>query len=380
MLRSTLTVLGVVIGIVFIVALLSLSEGLKNSIVNLMGVMGTDVLLITPGKEGTPIGSAIISGITFNSENLRTVRQTEGVKAAYPMSTNSFTFEYGSEKQAVSVSGIPREAIELFEATHGFYLESGRWFEEGRSEVVLGGKLAKKVFDKEISVGSKIHLDGKKFVVVGVLKEMGTTDDYEATTSYTTMGDLTGKEKMLIIAAQTYPGADMDATAAKIKKKLEEERGVEDFAVMTNKKVLETVNSVLSLIELFLTSIAAVALVVGAVGIMNTIYMSVYERTREIGVMKAIGATNLDIIMIFVIESGIIGLAGGVAGLIIGFVFAKNIEYIAIESGFRFLKASITPLFMLEVLAFSFIIGVVAGILPAKAAADLKPAEALRYE
>lgn len=382
MLRSMLTVLGIIIGIIFIVALLSLGDGLKNAVVSQMGGMGSDLIFVFAGEEGTSPASAALYGIKITKSDLNIIKQTDGIKTAHPLATESFTMEFGEEKEILTVRGISKAGTELFKSSQGFELETGRWFDDRKYDLVIGSRLAKKMFDKEISTGDRVLLNGKKFTVIGILKEMGEqADDSAAYTSYDTVSEVTGEEKMFIIISQVYPGANANDVAEKIKKKMKDAHGgVEDFSVYTNEKALEMVNSVLSIVQFFITGIAAVALVVGAVGIMNTVYMTVYERTKEIGIMKAIGAKKLDIISMFVIESGLIGLIGGIIGMIIGFGLAKIVEIIAAQSGYGMLKASMSIEFIFSILAFSFIVGILAGLLPAKTAAEMEPVEALRYE
>ncbi len=380
--RSMLTILGIIIGIVFIVALLSLGDGLKNSIMNQMSAFGSDLIFVFAGKEGSSPTLAAVYGIKITKQDLNLIRQVEGVKNAYPLSIELLTMEFSEEKQLISVRGIEKGGTELFKSSQGFELENGRWYEDGKNEIVIGNRLAKKIFEKEIPSGSRIILKDKKFTVVGVLKEMGEQrDDSSGYTSYQTIKDLTGEEKIFMIITQVYQGSDVNSTAAKIKEKLKNAHGgAEDFSVYTNEKALEMVNSVLSLVQFFLTGISAVALIVGAVGIMNTVYMTVYERTREIGIMKAIGANKSHIILMFVIESGIIGLLGGAIGIALGFGCAKVVEIVAAQNGFALLKASMSVEFVVYVLLFSFGLGALAGLLPAKSASELEPAEALRYE
>ncbi|HIE33536.1 MAG TPA: FtsX-like permease family protein [Candidatus Altiarchaeales archaeon] len=150
---------------------------------------------------------------------------------------------------------------------------------------------------------------------------------------------------------------------------------------MTTEQVRETVNSILLVIQIVVIGIAAISLIVGGVGIMNSMYTSVLERTREIGVMKAIGARNSDIMLLFLIESGIIGLVGGIIGCLIGVGLAKGVEFVATqELSTAILKASITPGLIIGALIFSFMVGCISGLLPAKGAAEMNPIDALRYE
>jgi len=167
----------------------------------------------------------------------------------------------------------------------------------------------------------------------------------------------------------------------KMRKERDEEEGEESFAVSTSEQILETFGSILDVVSAILIGIAAISLLVGGIGIMNTMYTSVLERTKEIGTMKAIGARNKDILLIFLFESGLIGLIGGIIGLTIGMGISKAVEYAIVNFySIALLKITFDPLLIIGVLAFSFIVGSFAGVLPAIQASRLKPVDALRHE
>ncbi|MCS7109613.1 MAG: ABC transporter permease, partial [Candidatus Micrarchaeota archaeon] len=183
---------------------------------------------------------------------------------------------------------------------------------------------------------------------------------------------------ILATVKETYP---IDVVAERVKEALRKDRGLkegeEDFTVQTPQQLYETYGAVISVIQIIVIGIAAISLIVGGIGIMNTMYTSVLERTREIGIMKAVGARNRDIMMIFLIESGILGLVGGILGIIAGIAISKGIETITIQTGYPF--GASTPIWLIiGALAFSFIIGSISGLLPAIQAARTKPAESLR--
>ncbi len=186
------------------------------------------------------------------------------------------------------------------------------------------------------------------------------------------------------IIAKVQDGFDPEEVANEIIKRLrqsrEEKEGQETFDVQTSEQILETFGNIFGIVQAVLVGIAAISLLVGGIGIMNTMYTSVLERTKEIGVMKAIGAKNSDILYIFLFESGSLGLVGGIIGVIFGAGLSKGVEYIAMNSlGTNLLQASLTPQLIFGALIFSFLIGTLSGILPAMNAAKLKPVDALRY-
>lgn len=192
-------------------------------------------------------------------------------------------------------------------------------------------------------------------------------------------------ESIDAIVVQVNEGVDIKETAEKAKKKLMLERGVDekttDFVVRTPEELLGTFNTVLNILTSFLLGVAAISLLVGGIGVANTMYTSVIERTKEIGVMKAVGARNKDIVQMFTIESGLIGLGGGAMGVIFGITASKIIEFIAQKQlGTTLLQVSINPSLIIGCLIFAFVIGALSGSAPAFRASKISPVEALRYE
>jgi len=193
------------------------------------------------------------------------------------------------------------------------------------------------------------------------------------------------RKKVDVIAVQVQKGVDANKVADDIERAMRRDRdlelGKEDFQISTPQQILETLDTILTMVEIVLIGIAAISLLVGGIGIANTMYTAVVERTKEIGIMKSIGAQNKDILLIFVIESGLLGLAGGAIGIVFGIGLSKLVEYLA----FAFLGTSLIKAFfpwylIVGSLVFSFLIGTISGFFPARQAASLKPVDALRYE
>ncbi|MFQ6136496.1 MAG: ABC transporter permease [Candidatus Hydrothermarchaeales archaeon] len=380
-LRSWLTIVGVVIGITLVVTMISLGEGVRIAVLQQLRMLGTDLVMVFPGEETTAF-VGLLGGMQLTKGDVEVVQSVPGVELVVPMFTKSVIVEYKGEKRPVLVCGHPPdETQEMLRYSQGWRLHTGRWLSRDEHGILLGYTLAKDGFDREMVLNGKVSIDGKKFKIVGVVDKMGErTTDSIAHIPIDVFRELTGeKEAVASIMAQVSEGSDIDRVAEKIKVKLEKRRGVEDFTVITNKKAIATVGNVIGIIELALIGIAAIAIVVGSLGIMNTVYTSVHERTNEIGIMKAVGARNLDIMSIFLIESGIIGLVGGAIGISFGAGLAKGIEVVAHQSGFRMLQASITPQLILVSLGISFVIGCISGVFPARQAAKLNPVDALRY-
>ncbi|MFH0868593.1 MAG: ABC transporter permease, partial [archaeon] len=187
-----------------------------------------------------------------------------------------------------------------------------------------------------------------------------------------------------MIYAKVRTGYDPATVADAIEKRMRDDRdlkkGQEDFSVQTSEQLAQTMGNILGIVQTILVGIASIALLVGSIGIMNTMYTSVMERTKEIGVMKAIGAKNRDVMLIFLIESGLLGLIGGIFGVLAGLGMAKGAELYAQYAGYGMVRAAVTPELIVLGLSFSFAIGAISGFMPARKASKLKPVDALRYE
>jgi len=242
-------------------------------------------------------------------------------------------------------------------------------------------------FDEGVDLRDKLIIQGKEFRVVGVMEQIGNpADDSQVYIPLETAKEIFDKEDEIdMVYVQIKAGFEPNEVAENIEKKLrkarDEKKGEETFSVQTFEQLLETFSNIFAVVQGVLVGIAAISLLVGGIGIMNTMYTAVLERTKEIGTMKAIGAKNSDILWIFLFESGLLGLVGGAVGILIGIGLAKGTEYVATTAlGTPFLQASFPLYLIVGALAFSFLIGTASGILPAMQAAKLKPADALRYE
>ncbi|PIN72470.1 ABC transporter permease, partial [Candidatus Woesearchaeota archaeon CG10_big_fil_rev_8_21_14_0_10_47_5] len=270
----------------------------------------------------------------------------------------------------------------------GYSVVEGRKFRSGdRYKAIIGNLLANsdEMFGRKLKIGDKLRIKDKEFVVVGVLDKIGSKpDDSSLLIPLETAKELfeTG-DKLDMIFVKVHPDKDVSAVAEEIKREMRNDRnlkeGEENFEVQTSEQLMESFSVILSVLTWFLIGIASISLFVGGVGITNTMYTSVLERTREIGIMKAIGATNYDVLYIFLTESGLLGMAGGAIGIAIGLGLSNMVAFIARNlAGIDFIRASAPPYLILGALAFSFIIGSLAGSFPALQAARLNPVEALR--
>jgi len=387
-LRSWLTMLGIFIGIAAVVALISLGQGLQEAVTGQFTSLSTDKLVIQNiGTGFGPPGSTSIRKLTSNDIDL--VKSVSGVDLAVGRLIRIGKIEYNKNVIYSYITDIPenKQETELVYSSVNVEPEQGKLLSESdRGKIVLGNNyLSNNQFDKQIKVGSNILINGKEFEVAGILKKSSSFQvNLVMFMSRKDMKELLkiGDETDMIVA-QVSDAKISEQVAKNIEKKLAKDRnekpGEEDFSVQTPLQVISSVNTVLNIINFIVIAIAAISLVVGAVGITNTMYTSVLERTREIGIMKAIGAQNKDILFIFLIESGLLGLVGGIIGAVIGLSMAMGISTLAasVLGGIDLMVKVSWPL-LFGAIAFSFIVGTIAGVLPAMQASKLKPVEALR--
>lgn len=390
-LRSWLTVFGIVIGVFLIITLLSLSEGIKDTINRQLMSLGGNMIFVMPGSEDNPLSGIMFGGDKLEKQDLTAIEKTEGVVTVLPASYQSINTRFGQENKSIVVQGFPLfEGMEVLKKFQGWSLSDGRWPSAGRKEVVVGTQLSRDIFKTSVRVGDVLNIKGKKYTVTGTLNSLGSKQDDSAV--FMDIGefqDLAGQQRGTAQMAMVQIDESMDANvvAQKIKDSL---RRVQrraygsdtlNFAVITAEKVNDIAGGVMGVIQFAVMAFASIAIIVGGIGITNTMYTSVRERTREIGIMKAIGATNGAIMVIFLIEAGIIGFGGGIGGTILGLLVAWIVQAYGQVHPMFYFTASFSPWIIIFGMSFSFFIGCIAGILPARQAARLRPIDALRkYE
>ncbi len=385
-LRSWLTILGIVIGIFLVISLLSLSTGIEEAIMRELRMMGSELIMVFPG-DVSDIITTFMGGMDLTDSDLNAIRRSVGVEVVIPYLWGGEIVRHKNESKTTLLTGSPfSHAIPLYREDMGWNLTEGRWPIPGRREVIVGSLVHRDIFP-EMEIGDRINIKGKPFEVTGFLRSLGNRQDdsmihLDADDFKVVTGKREGAQVAIVRASLGYV---VDDVAENIKFNLEETRkrrkGEEtSFSVITSEKASDMVGNIMGLIQVAIFAFASIALVVGGIGIMNTMYTAVYERTKEIGIMKAIGAKNSVITTIFLIESGIVGFLGGVGGIILGFALAKGIEiYFQVHPVFYF-EAPITLNLIFLGLGFSFVIGCLAGALPAYRASKLEPVDALRYE
>lgn len=374
--------MGIFIGMAAVVSLISLGQGLESSINEQFESIGVDKLFIqSKGIFGAP--TTEVNPLT--EKDLKIIENTNGVRDAVGLIIKAAKIEFNDEVRHFTIIGFEAEDA-LIEEVYNYDIEEGDKLRKGeKSKIVLGNAfLNSDIFGKDLKLRDKVLINDREFKVKGFYETFGNKpDDSTIYLPYDTIKELYEIDDEYSFLIAKVDG-DAEEVGEKIERKLRNERDVdegnEDFTIQTPKEILESFNAILNILQIFLIGIASISLVVGGIGITNTMYTSVLERTKEIGVMKSIGATNSDILTIFLIESGMLGLLGGIIGVILGVGLSKLVEFGAAGAGFSIIKVSFPLELIIGTLLFSFLVGSLSGAVPAYKASKLKPVDALRYE
>lgn len=387
-LRSWLTMLGIFIGIAAVVSLIGLGEGLRSTVNSQFGFLGADIISVRAGgiQFAGPPGTGVVNQL--NTDLVPKLEKISGVKHVIPRLIQSAKVEFSKETEVMMVgslpAGIKREVIENMV---GLEAKEGRLLKDGDgNKVFVGNHLATDDFSKEIHSGDRLTIKGKQFQVVGVGEELGSFIlDHVVMMNEEVMRSLYDKkDETSVIAVQIGTGEDAERIKQEIEKVLRKERNVEegeeDFTVELAVDVLASLDSTLFAVQLFVYIIAGISLIVGGIGISSTMFTAVLERTKDIGIMKSIGAKNSDIFSLFLVESGLIGFVGGVIGVALGWGIANGLVILGTRQlGFSLIQANISVFLIIGAVFFSFIIGCIAGTIPAIKASRLNPVDSLRF-
>lgn len=385
--RSILTMLGIIIGVAAVIALVSIGNGVKQDIQNSISSLGSNLLMVMPGAPRTPgVRPSAGSMKSLKVSDYEAISKLDGVKAASPMTNGSYVVIYQNKNWTTSVSGVSYNYLDV----NNWSMKSGRFLSEknvqNRERVAVVGKtVVKNLFGDENPVGAEIRVKNIPFRIIGVLNSkgsgaMGNDQDDMVIIPYTTaMERVEGVDYLRMIYVVGKDENGIDRLQSDIENLLRVRHGIkdtnlDDFNIQNMNSIMETMEETTGTLTLFLGAVAAISLVVGGIGIMNIMLVSVTERTREIGVRKALGATYSVIVTQFLIEAVVISLMGGIIGIILGIGSSK---LIGMASG---MSTVISIPTIVMSFAFSMAIGLIFGIYPARKAAKLNPIDALHYE
>lgn len=384
--RSFLTMLGVIIGVLSVTVLIGIGQGTTASVTESIASMGTNLLTVSlqtrsvgRGMPGMNRNAGSRGTVILKLDDILSLEEEESVMAVSPVVTGSLTVKAGSTNTSASVTGV----LPAYAGIINQSVQSGRYIMdvdvENRSAVcVIGPDLAEDLYGNTNVVGNTLHVNGRRFRIVGVLESKGTSmggsSDSGLVLPFTLAQRMLGSTTISSIYLSAVDSAAVDEAQAAVEsflyKKYQDDS---TYSVMNQTEMLNTVNETASTMSLMLGGIAGISLLVGGIGIMNIMLVSVTERTREIGIRKAIGAKRRNILLQFLIESVAISGMGGLIGLLLGYGLMNILE--SVLGMTLVMSAGVAQLAM----GFSMAVGVIFGLYPANKAARLRPIEALHY-
>lgn len=380
--RTALTSLGIMIGVLSVVLLIGLGLGLKNYIQGQFQSMGANLILVLPGSGFTGEGGGgfggqgTVGGVKFDERDVSSLRRLTELEYVMPVVMKGTSFETGADKRFGYVMGINEEGFKLM----NLEAQEGELF--GKSETasgskvgVLGSNAAEKLFgEAENAIGKTIRFEGQRYKIIGVAKKKGDNEPDNAffVPYKSTYGNINPDKTFWGIYLGVVSESDIAPAKQKVEETLLKRYDAEDFAVTEQSELLSSINQIFGIINTVLVAIGSISLIVGGIGIMNIMYASVTERTKEVGIRRAVGATQRDIMLQFLTESVILSLFGGVLGLVLATIIVLIVRF--------FFPASLNLFSVFITLGISSAIGIFFGVFPARRAAKLPPIEAIRYE
>ena len=382
-LRSALSALGVAIGVAAVVLLTSLGEGTRQYIVSQFTQFGTNLLEIKPGRIKTMGMPGVLGGTThkLTLDDADAVRRVPGVAAVVPVVVGQARVEAGGRGRSVYIYGVGHEMQRVWQVqvAQGEFLPVMDARRQG-SFVVLGPKLAREVFGQEPPLGQRVRIGSLSLLVIGVLEPkgqvLGLDMDDSAYMPVATAMNLFNQSELMAIDVLAARAEAIQFVVARIRAMLtERHRGEEDFTITTQGEMLDTFGRVIGIITIAVTAIAGVSLLVGAIGILTVMWISVNERTAEIGLLRALGVSEGGVGAIFLVEATLLAVIGGLGGLLLAAAVAA-----AIHAAAPGLPLQTPPLAIPAAVLTSVVVGIASGYLPARRAASLDPVDALRAE
>ncbi|NLS44585.1 MAG: FtsX-like permease family protein [Firmicutes bacterium] len=380
-LRSALTLLGIVIGIASVISMMSIGEGGKRLITTELAGLGSNLIFVQPDYGTDTVSKGRFEPLTYKDAQA----MRKGCPALSTVSVTRMgmvTIKYGRERYNINATFTDEGLASTQEAG----LKEGRFFSEfdvrtQRQVAVIGGELENKLFGNEPAIGGKIKINGQSFIIIGVMKEQGRTmfgenpQDMSVHIPISHAKRMTGSDDVAYISCEAHDAKQVKAAMDQIKAILRQQHGKDSsFNVMSSASILETTETITRIFTVILGGIGGISLFVGGIGVMNIMLVSVTERTREVGIRKAVGAKKGDILRQFLFEAIALCLVGGSMGIVFGWIGAALVAKVAKWPTYVSLFSIIIAF------ASASFAGVAFGVYPAYKAANLDPIEALRYE
>lgn len=386
-LRSVLTILGIVIGVASVIAMVMLGDGTTEQVTSGISKLGTNTLTLSPGQERRGAGHDGNSAKAFTYDDVDAIkREITGIEAVAPTSSSSATVVYGNNNHLTSINGTNNE----FFIVKDWAIKEGEKFSEkeiqsGKSICIIGDTIRKELFGKISPIGETIRLGTFNCKVQALLEAKGSSsfgsdqDDTIIVPLKMLQRRITGKQDISSIIILVQDNISTETVTNALRLLFRERRGIkgktpENFRIRDMKDIIETLSSTTQMLTMLLGAVAAISLVVGGIGIMNIMLVSVTERTREIGIRLAIGALEREVLLQFLVESIVLSSLGGVLGIIFGVLIAFVVTSI------YDIPFIINQNIIIIAFIFSTLIGIVFGYFPAKKAATMNPIDALRHE
>jgi putative ABC transport system permease protein len=390
-LRASLTILGIVIGVAAVIAMVSIGRGAQSTITESINGIGTNLVFVFRGGSQDVRNPKPIT--LSDAEAIADPFQAPDVISVAPVIQDSGKVTFGRESTTTTITGVTPDyaSVRSYSLTEGEFISQDEMLGQA-SVAVIGSDVADKLFGRQNGlVGETIRIESQPFRVIGVLQPKGGSSFSNAdnlvmvpfsTAQARLIHHSTADQVDLLLVeavnAKAVPNAS-DEVAQILRARHRTAIGADDFTILTQQDFLSTASTITNVLTIFLGGVAAISLLVGGIGIMNIMLVSVTERTREIGLRKALGAHKSDIMIQFLAESAVLSLIGGVIGIILGYAIAFGVGEIA-----RANNANITPSIGIDIILiatlFSTAVGLFFGLYPANRAANLEPVEALRYE
>ncbi len=395
-LRSWLTITGIVIGVAAVIAIVSIGDGMQQSLNARLSGLGGDIVTISAGFErgggmfvmhgGGDIGSsgspqATTKEIVLGRSDLQALKGIPDIALIDTNIRGSVDMSYLGKKGKISVTGVDQSVWSQITTSK---IKTGRMLDSAdQNVIVIGGRLASSYFDQPVGINKMTTINGSAFRVVGILDDQSNSVYMPIQMAYQVIPDKTNDIYDTLVV-KIKDENQLDEVINKIENRLMTARHVteknKDFSVSSRKEMQQARADAMNSMNTFLLAIAAVSLIVGAVGIANTMFTSVLEKTKEIGIMKAIGARNHDILLIFLFNAGFIGLVGGIIGIILGTILSGFMPSLMGNLPLARGTTIVSLNSIIMALSVSVTVGILAGIIPAYQASKLKPVDALRYE